>query len=452
MHADLRTLVKTSETSPQSSDSHYAGFFGLLPVPYSQGVFNFHWFNFYNSLCFQIIGGAPIVLLAKDLGASSLILGIIAAFLPLMTILQLPAARHLGRYSYRSFTLMGWMMRTLFIATSAVIPLLFFLSRDWRLALLVGSLFFFYLLRGISSAAFLPWVTSMVGGEMRGRFISIDHSFTYGGAFLTMLLSSLMMSGHVVPWRYSLVLCFSLLGALISIYYMRRIPDREHHEEKSASAEPVSLRTIFSQKPLRNSIIFSLLFGTVGGGLGVFPVEYLRIQAHFSPSAIYALTSGTFLAPLLILQMLGHRIDRFGSLPTIRGSIILFTLVLAVWFTMAAEVITPSWQLVLLLNVVGGMAVAAFNMASLHLGMSVVPEYGKNHYFAVTTVITGLGLGIVPVLWGWLLDTLGNLDHVAGPFHFTRHSVYFLGITLLCASCLLASRILIDPREHKSES
>ena len=65
------------------SGSQYKGPFGLLPVPYSEGVFNFHWFNFYNAICFQIILGAPTVLLAKDLGANSTILGIIAGGGPL---------------------------------------------------------------------------------------------------------------------------------------------------------------------------------------------------------------------------------------------------------------------------------------------------------------------------------------------------------------------------------
>lgn len=432
-------------SASEAEGGSYAGPLGLLPVPYSRGVFNFHWFQFYNSLCFQIIGGAPIVLLAKDLGASSLILGLIASFLPLMTILQLPAARYLGNHSYRSFVLMGWTTRTVFIASSAVIPLLFFLSPGWRLSLLVASLFFFYLLRGISTAAFLPWVTSVVKGGVRGQFISLDHSFMYGGAFLTMLLSSLLMSGHVLPWHYSLVLCFSLLGALISLFYLRRIPDGRHHADAGVFAEAVPLIRMMRERPFRNSILFSLLFGTVGGGLGVFPVEYLRVQAHFSPSAIYALTSGTFLAPLLVLRLLGHRIDRFGSLPTIRGSILFFTGVLAIWFAMAAEVIFPSWQLVLFLNFTGGMAVAAFNMANLHLAMAVVPESGKNHFFAVTTVVTGLGLALVPVLWGWLLDALDGVDLLIGRFHVTRHSVYFLGITLLCGSCLAASRILVEP-------
>jgi hypothetical protein len=441
--------VSNGGESNLGGEAEYQGPLNLFPVPYSEGVFNFHWFNFYNAVCFQIIIGAPTVLLAKDLGANSVVLGIIAAFTPLMTVLQLPAARHLGNYSYRSFALLGWGLRSLFIATSAIVPLLFFFSKDVRLGLLLASLFFFNLLRGISSASFLPWITNLVTSPIRGRFISVDHTFINAGSLIAMLVSAILMKGHVDPWKYSLVLWVSVIGAAISLLYLRLIPDTKHEERAAISSESVPLVAMMRLTPFRNWIIFSLLFVLVAGGLGVFPVEYLRVQAHFSPSLIYALTSGTFLAPLLVLQMLGHRIDRFGSLPTIRGSVILFTLVLAIWFAMSAEVIAPSWALVLLLNVVGGMAVAAFNMASLHLGMSVVPEYGKNHYFAVTTVITGFGLGIVPVLWGWLLDSLGGLDRVLGPFHFTRHSIYFLGITLLCGSCLFASRILIEPRSQR---
>jgi hypothetical protein len=52
---------------------------------------------------------------------------------------------------------------------------------------------------------------------------------------------------------------------------------------------------------------------------------------------------------------------------------------------------------------------------------------------------------VVPLLWGWLLDALGGLDLVEGPFHLRRHSIYFLGITLLSLASLVMSRILIDP-------
>ena len=92
--------MKTADTPPGTPGTGgYKGPLGLFDVPYTQETFGFHWFQFYNAICFQIILGAPIVLLAKDLGANSVILGVIASFTPLMTVLQLPAARYLSRYS-----------------------------------------------------------------------------------------------------------------------------------------------------------------------------------------------------------------------------------------------------------------------------------------------------------------------------------------------------------------
>lgn len=434
--------------SGASFDKGYGGPWGILPVPYSRGIFNFHWFQFYNAICFQIILGAPIVLLAKDLGANSVTLGVIAAFTPLMTTLQLPAARYLARHSYRSFALLGWSLRSIFIATSAIVPLLFFCSKEFRLGILLVSLFLFNVLRGISTAAFMPWITSIVEAPVRGRFISIDHTFINAGSVVTMLLSALFMQGSSEPWRYSLVLWISVAGAAVSLLYLRLTPDTRSAEHAAQSSEQVPLRAMFRLAPFRNWILFSLLFVLVSGGLGVFPVEYLKVQVHFSPSLIYGLSAFTFLGPMLILQRVGRSVDRSGSLPFIRLSVLAFAIVLGVWFAMSAGVIAPSWCLVLLLNLTGGAAMAGFNMANGHLWMSVVPESGKNHYFAVATVIVSLAAGVVPMFWGWLLDSLGGLDLVEGPFHFRRHSIYFLGITLLSVVTFFFSRILIEPRKH----
>lgn len=435
----------TARVSQSDADAGHRGLFGLISVPYSAGVFNFHWFNFFNAICFQIILGAPIVLLAKDLGANSMTLGIIESFTPLMTMLQLPAARHLGKYSYRSFALMGWGLRSIFIATSAVVPVLYFVSKEVRLGLLLASLFCFNLLRGISSASFLPWITGVVPATMRGRYIGVDSSFVYTGCLLTMLVSSVLMRGAIEPWRYSVVLGISVMGAVVSLLYLRLIPDARHAPSTAASSESIPILRMLSLKPFRNTILFSLLYATVTGGLAVFPVEYLRMQAHFSPSLIFALSAATFFAPLLILQWLGRMVDLVGSIMVIRGSILLFSSVLAVWFAMSAGLIHPDWKVVLLLNMTGGMGVAGFNLGNLHLGMSVVPESGKNHYFALTTVITSLGLGLVPILWGTILDSLGGMDLLLGPFHMRRHSVYFLGICLLSVIALFMTRILFRP-------
>ena len=436
----------------ESPDRSFAGPLGALPVPYGRGIFNFHWYNFHNAVAFQIILGAPTVLLAKDLGANSLILGLIAAFTPLLTILQLPAARHLAGHSYRSFALMGWTARTFCIAVAAMVPILLFLPRETRLILLLAALFFFNVLRGISTAAFMPWITSIVESRDRGRFIAVDHTFINAGSLVAMLFSGFLMRGYPGPGRYSLVLWGSVATALASLLCIRRIPDARQRQGEEGSSALARLSEMASLPQFRNWIGFNLLFATVAGGLGVFPVEYLKDQARFDPSLIYLLAAGTFLGPMLILRKVGLAVDRCGSIAVIRISILLFAIVLLSWFLLSSGVIRPGWEMVLLLNVVGGMAMAAFNMGNGHLWMGVVPEKGKNHYFAVATVITSAAVGVVPILWGWILEALGGLDLAEGPFHIRRHSIYFLGITLLSVAALFFSGILIDPGNKDSKS
>lgn len=445
--------MNNSPAPSKASGPEYAGPFGLFPVPYSQGIFNFHWFNFYNAICFQIILGAPIVLLAKDLGASSVMLGVIASFTPLMTVLQLPAARYLGNYSYRSFALSGWALRSFFIALVAMIPLLGFLSRETRLGLLLASLFCFNVLRGIATTAFLPWITTLVPGAIRGRFISVDHLFINAGSLITMLISALLMRGSVEPSRYSLVIWVSVLGAIISLLYMKEIPDaKKEREEQGLSAAKISLAEMARLEPFRNWLFFNLFFTLVVGGLGVFPVEYLKMQAHFSPATIYLLSMGTFAGPVLLLQSVGRRVDRSGSKLIMRGSVLLFSVILFLWFFMSAGLLSHDWKLVLLLNLLGGAAVASFNMSNGHHWMAVIPEEGKNHYFAVATVALSLGVGLVPILWGSVLDALGGFDVLIGPFHLHRHSIYFLSIALLALASFFVSRILIEPVRSCSKS
>ena len=63
---------------------------------------------FLNAVSFQIILGAPIILYAKSIGAGSTVLGVLASFTPLMTVLQWPAAKYLHVFGYKRFVLAGW--------------------------------------------------------------------------------------------------------------------------------------------------------------------------------------------------------------------------------------------------------------------------------------------------------------------------------------------------------
>jgi len=75
-----------------------------------------------------------------------------------------------------------------------------------------------------------------------------------------------------------------------------------------------------------------------------------------------------------------------------------------------------------------------------------VPEMGRNHFFALFTVITSLGLGAAPVVWGISLDVIGTYEAVTGVFHWRRHSICFLILFFLNIVAITFIRHLHETR------
>ncbi len=145
------------ETSSTETDSFPAG------------LHNAFLFGGFNALSFQIVLSSPMILFARTLDASATVLGILSGMMPLLVIFQIPAAHHIPRYGYKRFVYGGWGVRVLFIFAMALVPLSGpLLNSSSRLALLLFLLFGFNLSRGISSCAWLPWITSLVPASIRG--------------------------------------------------------------------------------------------------------------------------------------------------------------------------------------------------------------------------------------------------------------------------------------------
>jgi hypothetical protein len=73
-----------------------------------------------------------------------------------------------------------------------------------------------------------------------------------------------------------------------------------------------------------------------------------------------------------------------------------------------------------------------------------MPVMGRNHFCAMFSVITSLGLGAAPVAWGISLDVIGTYEVVTGAFHWKRHSIYFAVLFLLNIFTILQTRRLCE--------
>jgi MFS family permease len=403
---------------------------------YPPGSLNVNGFSFFNAVSFQIVLGAPVILFAKSLGASSFVLGTIAALTPLLNILQLLAARFLHRVGYKRFVLAGWGARTFFTFCIAVLPLLPGLSLSTRLGLLIAALFFFNLLRGFSAGAWLPWLTALVPASVRGRFLSRDNAFMHLGCLAALLLSAWVMTGSVEADEYAAVFGIGLLSALVSLGFVRLIPEAESAEERKQSGVPVPWSAMLRFPPFAKLLWFTTIYMTVIGSLGVFTVEYLVVRGKFSESMILLLSAWSFVGALAGLAITAPRLDATGSKPWLRHGLVIMALVIFGWFLLASGLL-PGWPaLVAALNFFGGVAGAIFGVANTRITMGSVPAMGRNHFFALFTVVSGLGLGGAPMVWGAMLDTLGTLDVVLGAMTINRYSVYFAVLVVLAGLAL----------------
>ncbi len=405
---------------------------GAVRTPlFPRGSLNVNGFSFFNAVSFQIVLGPPVILYAKSLGASSLILGVIASLTPLLTMLQLVAVRFLHRIGYRQLFLAGWGVRTFFTFCVAVLPVVPGLASSTRLIILVALLFIFNALRGFVSGAWLPWLTVLVPEDVRGRFLSRDQAFLQIGCLSALLISAWVMAGEVDPMEYAAVFGIGLLAALASLWFIHRIPDAESPEERRKSGISVPWFAMLKYPPFARLLWFTTAYAAVLGGMGVFTIEYLVVRGKFAEDTILLLSALAFIGAVGGVFWAGPRLDASGSKPWLRYALLLFALVITGWLALACNVLASTPLFVGILIFFGGVAGAVFGVANLRIIMGSIPVMGRNHFFALFSVISGLGLGLSPILWGAMLDALRAVEFSVGAFLMDRYSIYFASLLLL---------------------
>ena len=424
------------------------------PAAFPDGVTNANWFSFFNAVSFQIFLGPPLILYAKSLGASATMLGLIASLTPLLTIFQIPAAHHIQRFGYRRFILAGWGTRNLCVFAVIAIPLLGFLGNGWKLALLIGLLFVFNLLRGIASGAWLPWLTEILPEEIRARFLSRDQRFMQTGGLVALLFCGLVLQKESQPWEFSLAFLISAIGGAASLFFLSRMPDVEAQETLRQSGTRVPWREIVTYPPFARIVAFNLLLTFTGGSLGVFTVAFLKGRAGLGEDIILFLMAASFMAGVGSLGMVGRLLDAIGSKQLLRWGLMLYMVFMIGWVGLASGLIAPGIVPLLIIFLLAGVAGSAINLANTRLIMSVMPEMGRSHFFAFFSVITSLCLGFSPLLWGICLDAMNGLNVAVGPhgeFEWNRYSVYFVALLVLTIVTFLSAAALIEKHPRPSE-
>jgi MFS family permease len=421
-------------------------------VEMAPGLSNAYWFAIFNALSYQIVLGNPMVLYAKHLEASATVLGIIAGMMPLLVIFQIPAARQIARLGHRRFVLAGWSLRVMFIFLMALAPLTApVLSPPSRVALMLFLLFCFNLSRGISSAAWLPWITALVPLEVRGRYLARESACNNGASCATLLLAGWVLGQHPGAWQFAAIFAFSALTGAASLNFLKRMPDAETAAPQANAATPVPWLEMARYAPFRKLLRMNMAWAIGYGGLTAFTVAYLKSAAGLPEDQVLYLTAISYVGGLGGLFLVGTRLDRCGSKPMLTVTLAGWFAMLAGWVLLSGKVAQPRLVFVLGLQMCMGLGYAVFHMANTRLAMAVIPKMGREHFFALFSVVHNVTLGVSPVLWGLLIDAVGENEWRWLGFALNGFSIFYLLAAGVCVVTGGLCRRLEEPRAANVE-
>jgi len=417
------------------------------------GIKNAWTFSAFNALSFQIVLGSPMILYAKTLNANATVLGIIAGMMPLMVVFQIPAAQYINRIGYKRFVLAGWGTRTLFTFGMVLVPLATpLLDVTTRLVLLLSLLFGFNLVRGISSCAWLPWITHLVPENYRGRYVSRDAAMANLGSFLTIVISAACLGRPPQTWQFAVIFLFSAVMGVVSLYFLNRVPDVPISEEIRTSGQPVPWLDILRHPPFQKLLRFVVVWAIAYGGFSTFTVAFLKTETGLVESKILFVTSVTFIGGLSSLWLLGHRLDHVGSKPILMLSLGVWLAILAGWLAMAGGAVAAHLPLILTLQFFMGLFAALVGMASSRLAMAIIPAMGRNHFFVIYSVFACVALGLAPILWGLIIDLIGDRQAVFLGLNWNHYTIFFALVLLVFVVALVLARKIHEPKAASLEA
>ncbi len=406
-----------------------------------------YWFSAFNALSFQPVLAGPMILFAKSLGASATVVGILSGMMPLLVITQRPAARFVNRVGFRRFVLGGWSIRVGIIFLIALVPLTgAFLDAATRLVLLLALLLAFNVSRGISSAAWLPWITELIPPALRGRHFARDQFWMNAASMTAFAFSGLLLGPGGGPWQFAAVFFFSAITGTMSLRYLKRIPDAQPPAEPGGGKGSVPWLQLASHPPFRILLAVNVGWSLAYGGLNTFVVTFLRAGASLPENQILYLMSVSFVGGVASPWLAGPRLDRLGSKPMLEFTMGLGFIIGLGWCLAAGRILPVEAWLTVPLLVLLGLVNALFSAANNRLAMEIVPALGRNHFFALFMVVWQLTLGLSPVGWGLMLDAIGTSKTVLLGVEWNRYSVYFGLVAVSFIVAFVLCQRLMEPR------
>jgi len=354
--------------------------------------------------------GAFLVAFALKLGASNIVIGLLAAIPTLMQLIQLPSIYLVEKLkNRRAITVFASLAsRTLFMLI-AVTPFLF--SIEIALSIVIITMILQSAFGAISNTSWGSWMRDLIPEQRLGTFFSQRMQLSM---VLTIILS-LAIAYYLDFWKvhfpefelysYSPLFFFGFLSGIIGVYYLSITPEPSFKTLKKKDGLFQMILQPFRDINFRNLLVFSGAWSFAVNLAAPFFTVYMLNRLGLGLSFIIALTVLSQIMNFIFLRVWGRFSDRFSnkSVLAVSGPLFIFS-ILAWTFTTLPERYFFTIPLLIIIHILMGISLAGVNLSSGNIGFKLAPKGQATSYLAARNIINAIAAGIAPILGGTFAD------------------------------------------------
>ncbi|MFC1780741.1 MFS transporter [Planctomycetota bacterium] len=357
-----------------------------------------------------LTGGAFLVAFAVKLGASNLVIGLLAAIGPLAQLLQLPSIFIVEKIRNRRLitVIMASLSRICWLII-AISPFIF--PAKIAIAVLLILLAAVSAFGAVSGCSWNSWMRDLIPENIMGSFFSKRMRIATGVGIALSILAAVYLDFWKKQFAsyelagYSILFFIGFALGMLGVYFLAKTPEIQMPPVQEKMKMFKLLSQPFKDENFRKLIAFMCSWNFAVNLAGPFFMVYMLKRLELSMSFIIALSIVSQIMNFLFLKIWGRYTDRFSNKSVLAMSGPLFIVSILAWtFTTMPEKYFLTIPLLILIHIVMGLSSAGVSLASGNISLKLAPKGQATVYLASNTIVNSLAAGIAPILGGTFAD------------------------------------------------
>ncbi|HOV32586.1 MAG TPA: MFS transporter [Candidatus Hydrogenedens sp.] len=368
--------------------------------------------------------GAFLSAFALYLGASYVVVGLLAALVPLAQMLQVPTTLLVEWYPKRkSIAVSALTIGRTAVLVCGFIPLFFIKSKILPIFFILYVIY--VSLSNIGGCAFSTWFRDSFNPDTFSQVLTKRFIYaTLLGAVVSFIGAyslELIKLHHILllSYGYSAIFIFAGLFGLGSSWALFNIHDSENKllgEKTFSKNRTVSFIELFKE-PFQNTVfrkvmLFNIIWNAVFNFANSFLPVFLMRRLGYSLLIVICLTVINQFANVISFSSWKKFSNKYGNRSLLYLCIPLFFVSILSWF-FAVEIgnAKVQWYFIVCLHIISGIGVAGINLCLTNLIFLSTPKGKATASLALNSSLNGLVAGTAPILAGFVAE-LGTIFKV----------------------------------------